>query len=84
VNRRECVSAAIEHRGDGKVPVDFGSTSVTGIHVPCVAQLREHYGVERRLGRVVEPYQMLGGLDDDLLDAPRMDTIGLTADGSLV
>jgi len=75
----ECVTAALEHRAGGKVPVDFGSTAVTGMHVSCVAALREYSGLTKRPVRVVEPYQMLGELEDDLLDALGVDTIGLPA-----
>jgi len=63
---RDVVVSALSHRSSGRIPVDFGSTSVTGIHVSCVAALRERYGLERRPVKVHEPYQMLGLLEDDL------------------
>jgi hypothetical protein len=78
MNHNERMRVALEHRASVPVAVDFGSTSVTGMHVSCVAALREHYGLERRLVRVIEPYQMLGGLDEDLLDVLGVDAIGLT------
>lgn len=74
---RQLVNASLAHKPISRVPVDFGSTAVTGMHVTCVAALRDRYGLERRAVKVVEPYQMLGGLDEDLLDALRIDTIGL-------
>jgi hypothetical protein len=46
--------------------VDFGSTTVTGIHVSCVEALRDYYGLEPRPVKVDEPFQMLGLLDEDL------------------
>ncbi|MCC7519628.1 MAG: methyltransferase [Verrucomicrobiae bacterium] len=73
MTRREKVLAALAHRS-GPVPVDFGSTSVTGMHVSSVAALRDHYGLEKRLVKVHEPYQMLGWIEDDLLDAVGIDT----------
>jgi len=36
------------------------------MHVSCVAKLRDHYGLEKRLVKVCEPFQMLGLIDDDL------------------
>jgi hypothetical protein len=57
--------------------MDFGGTAVTGIHVSVVAALREHYGLERRPVKVVEPYQMLGEVDDELKDAMGVDTTGI-------
>jgi len=57
--------------------VDFGSTGVTGIHVLIVEKLREYYGLEKRPVKVIEPYQMLGELDADLIQAMDIDVIGL-------
>jgi hypothetical protein len=61
----------------GRVPLDFGSTPVTGIHVTCVAELRRHYGLEQRPVQIHEPYQMLGWIDDDLRDAMGIATAGV-------
>jgi hypothetical protein len=36
---KERVIAAIHHREPDRVPMDFGSTGVTGVHVSCVAEL---------------------------------------------
>jgi hypothetical protein len=60
-----------------RVPIDFGSTPVTGIHVTCVAELREHYGLEKRPVRIHEPYQMLGWMDDDLCAAMGIGTVAV-------
>ena len=49
------------------------------MHVSCVAGLREHYGLEKRPVRVHEPFQMLGLLDEDLLDALGLDVVGTFA-----
>jgi len=67
----------INHRQPDKVVVDFGSTAVTGIHVLIVEKLREHYGLEKKPVKVVEPYQMLGEIDDELIKAMDIDVIGL-------
>jgi hypothetical protein len=67
----------INHKQPDKVVVDFGSTSVTGIHVLIVEKLRRHFGLERKPVRVVEPYQMLGEIDSDLIKAMDIDVIGL-------
>jgi hypothetical protein len=70
---KERVAAAIRHRSPDRVPIDFGSTAVTGIHVACVAALRDHYGLDRRLVKVHEPYQMLGLVEEDLQQAMGLD-----------
>jgi hypothetical protein len=67
----------INHQQPDKVVVDFGSTAVTGIHVLIVEKLREYYGLEKRPVKVIEPYQMLGEIDSELVKAMDLDVIGL-------
>jgi hypothetical protein len=61
------------------MPIDFGSTAVTGMHVHCVIGLRDHYGLEKRPVKVHEPYQMLGLVDEDLKRAVGIDVEGVYA-----
>lgn len=75
--RRQRLLDALNHRQPDRVPVDFGGTAVTGMHVSCVAALREHYGLPKRPVKVHEPYQMLGWLDDDLKQALAIDVEGI-------
>lgn len=57
--------------------MDFGATFVTGIHVSVVTQLRQRIlGETNPLVKVIEPYQMLGEVDDDLREALGIDVIG--------
>jgi hypothetical protein len=77
VSSREVILTALQHREPGRVPLDFGSTAVTGLHVSCVAALREHYGLERRPVVVHEPFQMLGWVDEDLKQAMGIDVEGV-------
>jgi len=74
---RERLAAALNHRPPDRIPVDFNGTAVTGMHVKCVIGLRDHYGLEKRLVRVHEPYQMLGWIDDDLQTALGIDVEGV-------
>ena len=73
---RERLAAALAHRAPDRIPVDFNGTAVTGMHVKCVIGLRRHYGLEDRLVKVHEPYQMLGWLDDDLQTVLGIDVEG--------
>ena len=77
MNSRERVLAALNHTPPEGVPVDFGGTAVTGIHVSAVAALRDYYGLEKRPVKVHEPYQMLGWLDEDLKQAMGIDVEGV-------
>ncbi len=74
---RERVLAALEHRPPDRVPVDFGGTAVSGMHVSAVAGLRAHFGLEKRPVKVHEPYQMLGWVDEDLAQAMGLDVAGV-------
>src|SRR5579864_8290297 len=79
---RERLAAALNHQQPDRVPIDFGGTAVTGIHVSCVAALRDFYGLEKRPVRVHEPFQMLGTVDDDLKLAMGVDVTGVFARGT--
>ncbi|MCX6334535.1 MAG: methyltransferase [Bacteroidia bacterium] len=67
----------INHRQPDRVVVDFGATTVTGIHILIVEKLREYYGLKKKPIKVIEPYQMLGELDEELIREMGIDVIGL-------
>ena len=69
--------AAVNRREPDRVPIDFGSTSVTGIHASCVAALRDRFGLERQPVKVHEPGQMLGLIEEDLKQAMGLDVTGV-------
>lgn len=70
---RKRVIDALNHK-EGKMPVDIGATPVTGIHVKPLEKLREYYGLQNKPIKVIEPYQMLGEVEDDLREAIGIDT----------
>jgi hypothetical protein len=74
---RQNFQKTINHQQPDKVVVDFGSTAVTGIHVLVVEKLREYYGLGKKPVKVIEPYQMLGEIDYELIRAMNIDVIGL-------
>ena len=75
---KELVKKTLNHEDTGKIPVDFSATAVTGMHVTCVAELRDYYNLENHPVKVWEPYQMLGEIEEDLMDAIGIDVIGLS------
>ena len=79
---RETVLRALRHE-PGPVPVDFGSTGLTGMHVSCVAALRAHYGLPLHPVKVVEPFQMLGEVEDDLARVLGSDCVGANGRGTM-
>ena len=80
---KERVLASLNHREPDAVPVDFGSTAVTGIHVNSLAGLRDHYGLEKRPVKVYEPYQMLGLVEEDIKKIMGIDVEGIPAPETL-
>jgi hypothetical protein len=75
--QRQRITDALNHRQPDQVPIDFGGSMVSGIHVSCVAALRDHYGLDRHPVKVHEPYQMLGQVEDDLKLAMGLDVEGV-------
>ncbi len=73
----ERVQTTLAHRLPDRVPIDFGGTFVSGMHVSCVAALRRHYGLDPSPVRVIDPGQMLGEIDEDLKQAIGIDTEGV-------
>jgi len=80
---RENFIKTINHVQPGRVVVDFGSTAVTGIHVVIVEKLREYYGLEKRPVKVIEPYQMLGEIDPELIREMNIDIVGLLGEKNM-
>src|SRR5579859_6388110 len=79
VASRERLTNTLNHRQPDRIPIDFGGTAVTGMHVSCVAALRDYYGLEKRPVQVHEPFQMLGVPDDNLRQAMGLDVTGVFA-----
>jgi hypothetical protein len=80
----ERLKKALNHEQPDRVPVDFGSTHVTGISIWAVIKLRMAFlGEARPLVKVIEPYQMLGEIDADLREALGIDTMGVYSDSTM-
>jgi len=81
---RQRVLDALNHRQPDRVPVDFGSTAVTGMHVTAVTRLRlAVLGDKGFRVKVIEPYQMLGEIDEPLRQAMGIDCVGLAGPATL-
>jgi hypothetical protein len=81
---RERVETALAHREPDRVPLDLGSTTVTGMHVSTVYRLRQALGLDRpgTPVKVTEIYQMLGEIGLDLLDVLGVDAVGVRPRGT--
>jgi hypothetical protein len=77
---RERLTATLNHKPVDRVCVDFGGTAVTGISASIVSRLRSRLlGDSDYRVRVIEPYQMLGEIDEKLREALGIDVAGVYA-----
>src|SRR5690554_574934 len=76
MNSKKQFDLTVNHKQPDRVVIDFGSTAVTGIHVRIVESLRKYYGLENKPIRVIEPFQMLGEIDQELQEQLGVDVIG--------
>jgi hypothetical protein len=69
LNSRERIKTLLNNKQPDKLPVNFGS-SATGIHVSIVYKLRKYFGLDKENipVKVVDIYQMLGELKNDLME----------------
>jgi len=70
---RERVLTALNHEEPDRVPIDLGSTRVTGICLGAYAGLLRALGLRPRESRVVDRSQGLAGPDEDVLEALGVD-----------
>jgi len=79
MNSRQRVETALNHQDPDMVPLDLGGGPVSGMQVSSVYQLRQGLGLDPpgTPVKVVEPYQMLGEIGPDLLDAIGADVVPL-------
>jgi hypothetical protein len=74
---RERIRHAINHEPPDRVPLDLGSTSVTGIHATAYANLERLLEVAGEPIRVIDPFQMLAEVREPVREALGVDTVGV-------
>lgn len=77
MNSRERLLAALDHREPDRVPLDLGSTQVTGIHVVAYRNLRAHLGLPPVEPLLCDVIQQLALPDDDVIEQLGVDVRGL-------
>jgi hypothetical protein len=75
---RERLRAAVNHAPTDRICVDFGACGVTGMAASAVHRLRQAIfpDPDYRI-KVIEPYQMLGEIDEELRLALGIDVAGI-------
>ena len=81
---RERVIAAINHKQPDRCPIDLGSNGQTGMNASTVYRLRKALGLDEHRLKVIEPLQMLGEIEEDLLKAVHSDMVGLWNVGNMM
>jgi len=74
---RERVRRAINHEIPDRVPLDLGSTSVTGIHAISYRNLKKIFGIEGEEIKIIDPFQMLAEVEEPVRKKLGIDTCGL-------
>jgi len=81
MNSRQRVERALNHQEADRLPLDLGGSNVTSMNASVVYRLRQALGLDApgTPVKVIEPYQMLGEIGADLLDALGADVVPLRA-----
>ncbi len=75
---RERLTATLNHQTPDRVCVDFGAGAQTGMGAGAVHRLRQAVlGKSDYRVKIIEPYQMLGEIDEELRQKLRLDVIGI-------
>ena len=79
MDSRQRITAVLQHELPDHTPLDLGASPVSGMHVASVYKLRQALKLDPpdTPVKVTEPYQMLGEIGPDLIDALGIDVIGL-------
>ncbi len=85
MNSRERVQLALDRQEPDRVPLDLGGCGQTGMHASSVYGLRQALGLDEpgTPVKVIEPYQMLGEIKPDLMQALGVDVAGLAGLGTM-
>jgi len=77
LSARQRLLTALAHREPDRVPLDLGSTQVTGIAAGAYQRLRRYLGLPDEPTRWADVIQQLALPSEDLLDRLQVDTRGL-------
>ncbi len=74
---RERVELTLAHEEPDRVPIDLGSSLVTGIQASAYAGVKKALGISQGEVRVYEPFQMLAEVEEPVRRALRVDVYGI-------
>ena len=73
MNARERTLLSLNHKEPDRVPFDLGGTVVTGINVKAYRQLRKYLGLPEIEPEIVDIFQQIAKVDDDVLEKLNVD-----------
>ncbi len=73
MNARERTLLSLNHKEPDRVPFDLGGTVVTGISVKAYRQLRKYLGLPEIEPEIVDIFQQIAKVDDDVLEKLNVD-----------
>lgn len=74
---RKRVKKAINHQETDRIPLDLGSTQVTGIQPSPYAKLRKALDLKDKPVKIIDPFQILAEVELEVREKLGIDTIGL-------
>jgi uroporphyrinogen decarboxylase len=77
MNSRERLLMALSHKEPDRIPLDLGSTQVTGLHVVAYDNLRQALGLPSVEAQLCDYIQGLALPDDDVIERLGVDVRGL-------
>ncbi len=77
MDSRTRIKQSLNHQQPDRIPLDMGGSGTSGLHVKNVHELREYLGLPKIKVKAFEPYQMLGWMDEDILNALEIDVQGI-------
>lgn len=85
ISSRERIALALGKKQPDRVPLDLGGTVLTGMHASSVYKLRQAMGLDApgTPVKVIEPYQVLGEIAPDLVEALGIDVLPLPSPSTL-
>ena len=81
---RERLAATLRHETPDRVCVDFGAGFQTGLGVGAIHRLRTALFGKTGPVKVIESYQMLGEIDEELRQALGLDVVGVHGAGNSI
>ena len=78
MNSCERLQKTLDHEPVDRVCVDFAATHVTGISASTLSKVRKALlGEDDFRVKIIEPFQMLGEIDEKLMDVLGVDVLGV-------